>query len=239
MTPMRLGWALASLVVLACASPALANSFSPTLVGFFPGLPPLSLGLGLPATVLAAVLERPFVTRAGVREHALWYSLQANFVSLVLGYVTFPLALVLFILSGHGILLWPPIAVTISIWSEGEYSRRRVLRHGPLRWSSIVWGNLLSNLVLLAVPYGAQPLYANRPTLVWDLDPDQDDLFWSALVASGGLFVVSFLLPGRMRHSPRSPGPGLPQSTVAVTPPAPNQPAHSGPATTPCAGEGP
>src|SRR5947209_12590324 len=79
----------AAILLLAFASPAFANSIAPTAY-FWPGVLPLMLGMALPASVLAAVLERPFVSRAGVREYAFWYSLQANLVSLVIGYVTSP-----------------------------------------------------------------------------------------------------------------------------------------------------
>lgn len=54
-----------------------ANTIAPTAY-FWHGVLPLTLGMALPASVLAAVLERPFVTAAGVRDHALWFSLQAN-----------------------------------------------------------------------------------------------------------------------------------------------------------------
>ena len=54
-----------------------ANAIAPSAY-FWPGVLPLMLGMAFPATVLAAVIERPFVTRAGVTKHALWYSLQAN-----------------------------------------------------------------------------------------------------------------------------------------------------------------
>ena len=83
---------VATLAVLTFAIPAFANTIAPTAY-FWPGVLPLTLGLALPATVLAAVLERPFVSRAGVTEHTLWYSLQANCVSPVLGFVMLPIAL--------------------------------------------------------------------------------------------------------------------------------------------------
>src|SRR5213082_938665 len=83
----------AALFLFAFAQPAFANSIAPTAY-FWPGVLPLAFGLALPASVLAAFLERPFVTRAGVREYALWYSLQANLVSLAVGYLTVPVGLV-------------------------------------------------------------------------------------------------------------------------------------------------
>lgn len=55
---------LASILLLAFAAPAFANSIAPTAY-FWPEVPPLTLGMEL----LAAVLERPFLAAAGVRDH--------------------------------------------------------------------------------------------------------------------------------------------------------------------------
>ena len=56
---------LAVILLLALASPALANTIAPTAY-FWPGVLPLMWSMALPASVLAAVLESPFVSRAGV-----------------------------------------------------------------------------------------------------------------------------------------------------------------------------
>jgi hypothetical protein len=52
-------------------------------MGLIPGLAIAGPALGLPLSVLASFLERPFVSLAGVRRHAIWYSLQANCISLL------------------------------------------------------------------------------------------------------------------------------------------------------------
>src|SRR6266511_900444 len=125
-----------------------ANSIAPTAY-FWPGLLPLSVGLALPASVLAAFLERPSVTRAGVREHSLRYSLQANFISLVIGYVTLPVGIYAIYTIGP---LWSLIAVGISVVTEGWYYQW-ASKNAGLRWGWVVWGNLFSSVLLLLIPY--------------------------------------------------------------------------------------
>jgi hypothetical protein len=132
---------IAGVFLLAFASPTLANSIAPSAF-FLPGILPMTMGLALPASVLAAVLERPFVSRAGVGRYALWYSLQANFLSLLIGYVTMPFAYAIIYVIGP---LWCIIAISISILSEGwYYSGVGIKTPGKLRWGWIVGGNVFS-----------------------------------------------------------------------------------------------
>jgi len=67
-------------------TPILANTITADM-GLIPGLALAGPALGLPLSVFAAFLERPFISLAGVCSDAIWYSLQANFVSLLIGYV--------------------------------------------------------------------------------------------------------------------------------------------------------
>jgi hypothetical protein len=182
----------AAFLLLFSVSPAFANTIAPTAY-FWPGVLPITFGLALPASVLAAILERPFVTRAGVREHALCYSLQANVVSLIVGYLTLPIGVFAIYTIGP---LWSAIAVSISVISEGWYYRWRSLRGSELRWSCVIWGNLLSSFVLLLLPYAALALKTAHPTLVWNLNPYQNALFWGGIGGSVLVFVLSFLLTG-------------------------------------------
>lgn len=87
-------------------------------MGFFPGCALFGPAFGLPLSVLAAVLERPFYTRAGIKRWAVWYSLQANFVSLLVGYLLIFVTVPAFYAIG---LLWFPVAVSISIIVERSY----------------------------------------------------------------------------------------------------------------------
>jgi hypothetical protein len=187
---------LGAALLLALAQPAWADSIAPTAY-FWPGVLPLTLGLALPASVLAAVLERPFVSRAGVREYALWYSLQANLLSLVIGYLTLPVGIPALFTIGP---LWSLIAVTLSVVSEGWYYQRWVIRDaGRLRWRWVIWGNLFSSVVLLLLPYVALEIKLAKPALVVVLDPYQGALFWGSVAASVLVFALSFLLPPGLR----------------------------------------
>jgi len=184
---------VAATMLLAFTSPAFANSIAPTFY-FWPGVLPLMLGLALPASVLAAVLERPFVSRAGVTEYAFWYSMQANFISLVLGYLTLPVGVEAVYTIGP---FWSLIAVAMSVVSEGWYYRWRAIKgQGRLRWGWIVAGNGFSSFVLLFLPPVALAIKEAQPQLVWDLKPYQGGLFWGSVSGSVVVFVGSFFAPG-------------------------------------------
>jgi hypothetical protein len=183
---------IACILFLVLARPVMANVIGPS-AGFFPGFLPLALWLALPASVLAAFLERPFVSRAGVRNHALWYSLQANLVSLAVGYLTLPVAIEMIYLNPF---LWSPVAVAASIWCEGTYYRLRGLKGTrPLRWRPVIWGNVVSSLVLLFLPGIAAWLRQADSSLTWRLAPYEAGLLWGGVAGSIALFAVSFLVP--------------------------------------------
>jgi hypothetical protein len=188
---------LAAVSLLGFASPALANSIAPT-VYFLPGVLPMTLGLALPASILAAFLERPFVSWAGVREYALWYSLQANFISLIIGYAMLPIAAEAVYSFGP---LWMVIALAISIGSEGLYYQKCVLRDaGWLRWGPIIWGNLFSSLVLMLPPAVAARIEETKAGWLLKLEPYHDGLFWGIVIASVVVFVGSFFVPTLLRR---------------------------------------
>jgi hypothetical protein len=192
-----------AILLLAIAQPVLANSISPT-VGFVPGFQPFGLTLALPMTVLAGILEGPFVARAGVREHARWYSLQANFVSLLLGYLMLPIAVPALYTIG---ILWSLPAICVSIVSEGYYYRLFVVpRDSRLKWRWVIIGNLFSNFVLLAIPVLASIAQHFWPYLLWDIEPYMGELTLVTVLGSLAAFGVSFLLP---RLTAAKPGRGL------------------------------
>jgi len=55
----------------------LANTITADM-GLIPGLAFVGPAMGLPLSVLAAFIERPFYTRAGVERQMIWYSLQST-----------------------------------------------------------------------------------------------------------------------------------------------------------------
>lgn len=200
----RLALSLAPLAILAKPRLAFANSIAPTAY-FWPGVLPLTLGLAVPASILAAVLERPFVTAAGVREGALWHSLRANAISLLVGYLSLPLGVPALYIVGP---LWSIVAVTLSILSEGWYLQGRSDR--PFRWQPLIWGNLFSSFVLLLLPYAAIEIKHAKPELVWQLDPYQGWLWWGSVGGGIVVFVATFVFPrskGRLISHCSGPAP--------------------------------
>jgi hypothetical protein len=188
---------LATIFLLAFASAAFANSIAPTAY-FWPGVLPVMVGMALPASVLAAVLERPFISRAGVPEHALWYSLQANLLSLLIGYLTLPVGIYAIYTIGP---LWSLIAVAMSVVSEGLYYQWRAIKgSGRIRWRWIIWGNVFSSLVLLLLPYLAITMNESQPSFVWELYPYEDAMLWVSVTLSIIVFVGSFFVPGLLQR---------------------------------------
>ena len=169
--------------------------------------------MALPATVLAAIVERPFLIRAGVSHYPLWYSLQANFASLLLGLLTLPLALG-FIQSVP--FLWSPIAVSLSIAVEGWYlCRRAVPVSSTFRWGPVIWANVARSGLLLALAvFIVLPLY-DRRDLASFLEPYEHTLLVGSSVLCLTLLIASFCVTV-LRGQP-SPPPG---SERSAAPPA-------------------
>ncbi len=193
-----------TLVAIAWNAPALANSLTPA-AGFIPGLMPLGLWLALPASVLAAIIERPFVRRAGVTHLTLWHSLRANFLSLLIGWLTMPLAMIWFGMTMRTpdyaaeaamVAAWSLAAVTLSIISESAYYRKwSVDASVPWNWGWVIGANALSNLILLLVPLLAGALPKFWPTLPRELLPYENGLINASVALSLGLFAISWITP--------------------------------------------
>ncbi len=179
---------LAPIATLTLASPAIANAIAPT-VYFWPGVLPLNFGLAIPASVLAAVLERPFVSASGVRASPLKHSLRANAISLLVGYLTLPFAVPALYQFGP---VWSLCAVTLSILWESLYLRSRATE--PFRLRPLIWGNLFSSVVLLLIPVAAIAFKNARPDLVWRLMPIYEWLWWGTVLGGVVIFVMSFAL---------------------------------------------
>jgi len=121
---------LALLLVLLLATTAMANVIAP-FVWLWPGVVAMSFPVSLPATVLAAFLERPFVSRSGIQRHALRYSLRANFLSLLVGVVLMPGTYVLMWTLGPLFFFWPLRCRSSSrVGIFGELFTTRVVRYG-------------------------------------------------------------------------------------------------------------
>ncbi len=200
---------LAPHAFLGLSQALLANAIGPVAF-FLPGFLFLSLSAAFPATVLAAVLERPFISRAGVKQDAIWYSLQANLLSASIGIVCMPLAWCL--------PMWPLVAVTVSIYSEGWYYERYAVNPGDaLTWGWVVMANLFSAAVLFAMAPILVSFSESRPELyfrtVERLEPYHARILWSSVSVSVLAFAWSFVATIRGRRLRKahmqqpSPGP--------------------------------
>lgn len=167
-------------------------------MGFLPGLALIGPAFGLPLSVLAAVLERPFYTRAGVARWAIWYSLQANLVSLLAGYLLLPVAVAA--LSSVG-PLWLPVSVFLSIVIERKYLKWRAPGFDG-RWNLVSWANVSSALALVGVLMLAAPFDTVQNKLA--LLPYHDVLTWIGIAVSAIAFAIAFIVPaiaGRLAKS--------------------------------------
>ncbi len=178
-----------AVVVLWSARPAMANGMSP-IAGFWPGMFLLSPLLGIPATLLAAFLERPFVTAAGVRRYALALSIRANLLSWAVGAV---IVFVLFAMDSYGVLgIYFFASVPLSIWIEGSYLRRAAAQRGDTAdWGMIVLANIVSGTALMVIGAFAISLGENDPLLGWRLRPYQ-----VPLMVIGGAMSLAIIVYG-------------------------------------------
>ena len=176
----------------------LANTITADM-GMIPGMAFAGPAMGLPLSVLAAFLERPFYSLAGVKRDAIWYSLQANLVSLGVGFgATLLAALVTDSMRQYRAMfeVWPFLAVCVSIVVERLYLRRRI-RPGASGWGWSALGNILSAAACVGILYSVLYLRSSAPGLRQTLAPYAGSLQALALVGSGALFVVSFIRPRR------------------------------------------
>lgn len=179
--------------VLGWASPALANSLA-SWVWIWPGVVSIDPIFGLLPTVLAAFIERPFVSRAGVVEQPLFRSLRANLLSLFIG---IPLAeFVLLIHSFGGLVLLALAGLVLSTLVELGYLAAAVRKQGGrLRWWWIAAGNVLSSAVLAVVSLTVLFLNENYPYLGRALIPYMDLFVLMHLATSFGMVTAALCGP--------------------------------------------
>ena len=176
----------------------LANSLTADM-GLIPGLAFVGPAMGLPLSVLAAFVERPFYSLAGVRRPTIWYSLQANLVSLGVGFVATMIQIIVTDAMKRYYALfeeWPFIAVCISILVERWYLQIR-LRPDRVKWGWTALGNILSAALCVGILFLVVYLRAEFPGLRRALAPYVVPLWCVAFMGSAVLFVASFILPRR------------------------------------------
>ena len=176
----------------------LADSFDAD-AGLIPGFSILNPLCGLPLAVMAGVIERPFYTAAGIQKYAVWYSIQANFLSLMCGYVLLIGWLALFGLIGAGsgwsaILLWPFLSIAASIITERAYLNLGSGReYKKLGWMWAGSANLVSALAAVLV---AIPLHLlDKPDLKRTLLPYQMPLGIFLTLFCLTTVILAFLVP--------------------------------------------
>lgn len=181
----------------------LANTITADM-GMIPGLAFVGPGLGLPLSLLAAFIERPFYSAGGVRVNAIWYSLQANLVSLAVGFVLCLAFGVLMAAVGLQasdaafFIAWPIIAVICSILIERMYIASRSPR---LSWAWAAAGNILSAAICVAILFSVVWIRERYPEAARVVRPYNTPLNVLAFVGSGIVFVTSFIVPRRSRKA--------------------------------------
>ncbi len=166
-----------------------ANSISP-YVYFWPGIISIAVMYAFPASLLAAFIERPFLTYAGIRRRPLVLSLRANFVSTIVGIVLIPIGYPALYVLGP---VWCLAAFCISCFVEISYHRR--FSHQSFTWSWAIGGNAASSLTLMLLPVVAIAIAHNQYALASSLEPHQTWLILTSLGTSVIVFLVSFAVP--------------------------------------------
>jgi len=170
-------------VTLGVCRVACADSLSP-YVWFWPGVVSITPFYAFPASLLAALVERPFLAAGGIRRRALVVSLQANFVSALVGILMLPFGWPALYLAGP---LWCAAAFGVSCWVEAAYVRRF---SKAISWGWIVAANVISSALLMTIP--PFTLGNRNRGLAWALAPFETSLIVSSLLASVAIFLASF-----------------------------------------------
>lgn len=182
--------ALAAGFLLGGATPALANAIAPSAF-LWPGVLPLSVAVALPASILAALLERPFLASCGIA-HPFRFALQANFLSLIVGYLTLPVGVEFMYLLGP---LWSLMAMVMSIYVEGVYLRRYAFQNrAHFRWAPIALANAVSSMVLILISLATVEIAGAKRSWSWHVRPYVDWLYWITSIASLAVFIGSFVV---------------------------------------------
>lgn len=168
----------------------------------------LSLPFSMLATALAASIERPYVKRAGLERSSYWLSMRANILSWLIGTLIAQLDVFL--------LLVYFLAIPFSILIEGGYLWlvARKTAKPKFRWKPIVFGNLLSAVllfatVLIGVNWGDH-LRRTGSTFVWDLSRSKEAIYFGVLCFCSVWFLVCFCFGYNQREKDLGAGRGIP-----------------------------
>lgn len=217
------GWGVlaAILLILYLCGTAQANSLAPYAY-FWPGVVFILPEYALPVTILAAFIERPFLSAAGINsKNALLLALRANALSTLLGLLLIPAAvLALETMS----ILWCLAAFAITCWVELRYLRGATLE--PIRRDLILFGNGVSSIVLPLIPPVAAGIEEVHRGLAYNLRTFQHVLAPAATLTSLTVLIGSFLWPlrrgsavntGGATQQPELPASAVPQKSMPNT----------------------
>ncbi len=176
-------------------------------MGLLPGLAFVGPALGLPLSVLAAVVERPFYSRGGVGgQKAIWYSLQANLISLVVGFVLLLVFGLLASAVGLGasdatfFLVWPIVAIGLSSVIERAHLVRRS-GEPDISWPWVIAGNVVSAAACFTLLFPIQWVREHHAHWANMLRPHAPALQVGAGIASLIVFGFAFHA-GRRQPAP-------------------------------------
>ena len=195
--------AIAALAItLGVCRVAHANSLSP-YVYFWPGIISINLVYAFPASLLAAVIERPFLTAAGIKRRPLVLSLRANFVSTIAGILLIPIG-------------YPALYTIGPLWCLAAFGASCVVEIYCLRrfscqtftWGWAVGGNAVSSAVLMILPPIAIAIRQYNSQLAWSLASHETWMAMSSLGVSIALFLASFALPVALKNVATMPTSG-------------------------------
>jgi hypothetical protein len=173
-------------ILLGMSGVAYADAISPYAF-FWSGIGTINPVLAFPASLLAAFVERPFLTAAGLERRALVLSLRANFLSTIVGIVLTPVAIPALYVVGP---FWYLAAFVVSVVVEGVYLRRFDNRLGlPVAFVA----NLVSSVLLLGIWPVATAINANYETAARLVVPHGSWLTYTSLVLGLVLSLVVFL----------------------------------------------
>ena len=179
----------------------------------------LYLIAALALTVVAAVVERPFYSAGGIRQHAIWYSIRANVVSAVICVLFVYPALVIvrgFDPEPH----WLAFIVLVSTLIE----RRELRAYTQVRLSfgRVLIANVASGAVWLL--FGVLLNAADKPHLRVTVQPYQAT--FSLILAVGCMLAVvaAFVIPfvARRRNTPSAEQPTTTLDPTFTSPPQPS-----------------
>lgn len=209
---MRNGWGSfaafnATLLGLTAAAEACPACSSESLC-CVPGLGLMGGYVGLVLPILSAFLERPFVSRAGMIEHPLALSLQANLLSAVVLAVVSVFAVAVVWEFETAAFAWMAIAVAVSVTVERWWLGRQNGDGAPLRWRWLILGNLLSATVIFLLPLLRSSLAPGTETerYLRQVRPMQLQIALSTLLVCGTVYAVAFWKTGIRRRVDRRRG---------------------------------